>query len=272
MPTSPATSDDPRFQPVRTAYEPSLWADSSLRFGLVVLDTDHASERELRRMLPESGEIFVSRMRHGGDCDLAHLTAMGDQFAIAASLLLPGTALDGIAFSCTSGTAAIGIDAVRRAVEPYHPGTPVISPITAARAAFDELGVTRVAVLTPYVDEVNRMLVQHIEDEGIGVTVLANFGLHTDAEIASVPAEAVAAAAREMDRAGAEGLFISCTGLRVGRIIEPLEAELGLPVVTSNQAMAWDLLRQAGHAQPVEGYGELMRRLGNKEGTANGRE
>ena len=41
-------------------------------------------------------------------------------------------------------------------------------------------------------------------------------------------------------------------------LIRPLEAELGLPVITSNQVMAWHALRQMGISDAVAGYGRLM--------------
>ena len=66
-------------------------------------------------------------------------------------------------------------------------------------------------------------------------------------------------AALTLDRAGADAIFISCTGLRAVDAVEPLEAETGMPVVTSNQAMAWHALRLAGYDAPVEGFGRLLR-------------
>jgi maleate isomerase len=125
-------------------------------------------------------------------------------------------------------------------------------------------------MLTPYIDEVNELLVGYLESQGVAVTTLASFNLHTDVEITSVPGSALVAAARELDRTGAGALFICCTALRTAAIIEPLEKELNLPVITSNQAMTWDMLRLAGYDKPVTGFGGLLERVGG--GTANERE
>lgn len=258
------------FRHIEPDYDPVLWPDSVARFGLIALDSDHCSERELRRMLPpDAGELFVTRVRHGGQCDLQHLAAMSDELARAASLLLPGTELHAIAYGCTSGTVAIGVDTVRRAIDSVRPGTPVTTPMTAACAAFVATGATRIAMLTPYIDEVNELLVGYLESQGVAVTTLASFNLHTDVEITSVPGSALVAAARELDRTGADALFICCTALRTAAIIEPLEKELNLPVITSNQAMTWDMLRLAGYKEPVTGYGRLFEHI---KRTANERE
>jgi maleate isomerase len=56
-----------------------------------------------------------------------------------------------------------------------------------------------------------------------------------------------------------EGVFVSCTSLRVASIVEELEAELGKPVTSSNHALAWHCLRLAGIEDEVPGYGRLFR-------------
>ncbi|MEM2552944.1 MAG: hypothetical protein QXE02_05435, partial [Sulfolobales archaeon] len=60
-------------------------------------------------------------------------------------------------------------------------------------------------------------------------------------------------------REGAEGLFISCTNLRTFEVIEPLEKDLGIPVVTSNQASLWASLRGLGIRERIDGLGRLLR-------------
>lgn len=259
-----ATADRPhvtetRFEPAGVSYEPVLWPDSDARFGLILLDSDHAAEREMRLLLPPRyDDVFVTRVRHGGQCDLQHLAAMGDELARSASLLLPESKLDVIGYFCTSGTVAIGIDRVRNTIQSVRPGAAVTTPISAARDAFHALEVDRIAMMTPYIEEVNRLLVNHLASEGVEVTTLAAFGLHTDVQISSVPADAIVEAARRMSLDGADALFISCTGLRVAGVIGEIERALGIPVVTSNQAMAWEMLRLAGCKQPVPGMGRLL--------------
>ena len=136
----------------------------------------------------------------------------------------------------------------------------VTTPLSAARAAFRALGIRRVAVLTPYSNEVNRMIVDQLEGGGTGVLRLATFDLRTDAEMWAVPPGAIEAAAADMDLEGADAVFVSCTALRSALAIAPLERRLGIPVVTSNQAMLWEMLRSAGDDRPIEGFGRLLAR------------
>ena len=64
--------------------------------------------------------------------------------------------------------------------------------------------------------------------------------------------------AREIDTPKAEGIFISCTNLRTIEIIETLEQDVKKPVISSNQATFWKLMRLAGVGSPIKGYGRLL--------------
>jgi hypothetical protein len=41
-------------------------------------------------------------------------------------------------------------------------------------------------------------------------------------------------------------------------VIEALETEIGMPVITSNQVMAWHVLRRLGLQDQPQGFGRLM--------------
>ena len=61
-----------------------------------------------------------------------------------------------------------------------------------------------------------------------------------------------------LDRPDADAIFISCGALRSLDIAAALEAQVGKPVVTSNQALAWDALRLAGIPDMIPGFGRLL--------------
>lgn len=250
-----------RFRRVAIDWQPEPLA-ARLRFGLVALATDHVSESELHRMLPgDDVDVFATRIRHDGHCDVESLQAMGDELAASCELLLPGTPLDAVAYGCTSGTVAIGFERVAATIRSQRPGVAVTTPITGAEAAFRALGVQRIAVLTPYVDEVNELVADYLEGSGFSVTALSSFGLDTDIRMSTVPPEAIERAALDIDIGDAEALFICCTALRSVSTIAPLEQRLGLPVVSSNQAMLWEMLRASGYTRPIPGHGRLLNEL-----------
>ena len=57
-------------------------------------------------------------------------------------------------------------------------------------------------------------------------------------------------------------VYMPCGSLPVTSVIDRIEAETGLPVVTCVQAQVHACLSRAGYDQPIEGYGRLLRQLG----------
>jgi maleate isomerase len=232
------------------------------RIGVLVPATDQVSEVAFAEMLRgHSVSMVVSRVAFENPVVMANLSRMVDDLARATALLLPEGRIDVVAFSCTSGTVAAGVDRVARAIDAAKPGIPFTTPITAAVAAFRHLGARRIAVLTPYVDEVNDAIRGFLVAAGLEVVEFGSFHLRTEQEIARVPPEAIVSAGRSITGPGAEALFISCTGLQGHAAIAALEAVTGRPVVTSNQAQVWEALSLIGYARPVHGYGRLLATL-----------
>ena len=236
------------------------WLGDQVRLGLIALATDHSSECELWQMAP-SGEVelFVNRVLNHNPTTVENLRAMAPRLTDAASVLLPGSPLDALIYSCTSGTAVIGADEVTRRLQQAKPGVPCTTPLTAAAAAFEALAVSEVAVMTPYVEEVNKTIHESLVSAGVNIRAFKSFGIESDVDMAMLPAATLLDAAVETNVADAQALFISCTALRTVGIVERLEERLGKPVVTSNQAMFWHALRLAGYHKPIDGFGRLMR-------------
>ena len=232
------------------------------RIGVVVPATDQVSEVAFAEMLrghPVS--MVVSRVAFENPVVMSNLSRMVDDLSRATALLLPGGRIDVVAFSCTSGTVAGGVDQVARAIRAAKPGVPFTTPITAAVAAFRRLGAQRIAVLTPYVDEVNEAIRGFLVGAGLDVVEFGSFHLRTEQEIAAVPPDAIVAAGRSIAGPDADALFISCTGLQGHAAIARLEAATGKPVVTSNQAQVWEALSLLDYGRPVHGYGRLLESL-----------
>jgi len=246
-------------EPVRTPY--SLDAGPGrYRIGLVVLASDYVTERDFINMRPsDEVTIHTSRVRNVNPVTVENLRKMAPLITESASLIIPDGRLDSMAYSCTSGTVVIGYEAVRASIQAARPGIPVATPISASLAAFERLGVRRVAVLTPYVDDVNRAIAAHLHQHGVEVPRFTSFHIADDNHMAGLSPEVIHRAALEADSADAEALFISCTAIRAVEAVERIETDLGKPVVTAIQAMFWQALRFAGCQAPVAGYGRLLR-------------
>ncbi|NCW55056.1 MAG: hypothetical protein EBV97_14905, partial [Rhodobacteraceae bacterium] len=140
-----------------------------------------------------------------------------------------------------------------------RPGIPVVTPITASLAALDLFDAQKLAVLTPYTDDVNSTIVDYLEFHKKTVCSFTSFLIEDNEVMATLSPEAILQGAIEADRPEAEALFISCTAIRALDVVEKIENVIGKPVVTANQALIWQALRISGCSDSVEGYGNLLR-------------
>lgn len=229
------------------------------RIGLVLLATDHTTERDVARICqPDESGVYANRIVYENPTTPENLFRMQPRLTAGAALILPGETLDAIYYSCTAASVVIGDEAVAAAVHAAKPGVPVITPSAAACAAFQTLGVRRISILTPYLPRTSEPIAAYFRAHGLAVVNLTCFGLDDDREMARVSPATIVAAACETIAQDAEALFISCTALRAAEVAGEIERRIGKPVVTSNQAGIWLTLRRAGIERPIEGHGRLL--------------
>lgn len=241
-------------------FDPALDDEpgAAVRIGLVVIATDHTSERDFRRILPSTVDVLVSRVPCRTVTTVESLGEMATDLTQAADLLLPGSQLHAIAFACTTGAIVIGAAKVAQRIQLVRPGVPVTTPIEAAIDAFEAFGVRRISVVLPYLETVNERVVACLEAADLEVVSVVSFEQESDRDMARVRPDAIVAAGVAADRPEAEGVFVSCTALRSAEAAESLERRLGKPVVTSNQALCWRLMRLTGVHAKIAGYGALL--------------
>lgn len=228
------------------------------RLGLVALSTDLTSERDAMRVLPpEDTALHVARIAFENPTTPDNLRAMLPDLTRTADLLVPGLDLAAICFSCTSASITLGDAEVDAAIGRARPGVPVVTPARAARRAFAALGLRRIVVLTPYVVETTGPVADYFSDAGFDVVRICCLDLADDRDIARLSADTILAAAEAADTPEAEGIFFSCTSTPALGLIAKVEARLGKPMVTSNQAALWQMLGLARAPMP-KGYGRLF--------------
>lgn len=233
---------------------------ATARLGLIALASDHTAEGELRALVERPGvALYTTRVANDPIVTPDSLRAMEAGLTDAASRLLPGVDFDVIAYGCTSASTVIGEGAVTARIRAAKSKVAIATPIGAARAALTALGARSVAVLTPYTDDVNARIHGHLVDHGFSVTAFGSFKDDNDNSVARIDTGSIETAARDLAAApGTEAVFISCTSIRFAAHIAALEAALNLPVLTSNTALAWSMLRQAGIDAPEPDKGRLF--------------
>ncbi len=246
------------WQLVEPAYGPGLGARASI--GLIALGTDKVGEIDTREFLSgiDGVAMFTTRIPMAEVATPQSLAAMGPHLEEAARRIIPGSKLDAIAFSCTSGTVAIGCGNVRKSIGQARPGIEVATPVEAGAEALRRLGAKRITLMVPYLIDTANLISGFFEEGGFEILAKATFNLGGDPDMNRVSAESLIETGARVFDPRSDALFLSCTGLYTSPVVQRLEQRIGKPVVTSNQAVAWHALRLAGITDKVKGRGILF--------------
>ncbi len=243
-------------------YELDGGIASRAAIGLVVLATDRTIERKWRSLLGgiDGVAYYQGRIWNSPVITPEELARMEELIPAAVDLIEPNDfPLDVVAFGCTSGAMVIGDDRVADRVHEVRPGVAVTNPIGAGLAAMRALGARRIALLTPYIDEINAWMRDYIEERGISVPVMGSFNNGADSEVARISETSIEDALVDLGQhPSVDAVFVSCTSLRVASIVTRAEDRIGKPVTSSNHAMAWHALRLAGVDDALPGRGQLF--------------
>lgn len=239
-------------------YEIDEGAGGGCRLGLILLSTDETLEYEARQVLAgQSVNLLHARIPAQAHVTPEDLEMMAGEMTGTAARLPDG--LRAVAYACTSGATVIGPRRVQDLVQLAHVDVPVTDPMSSVIAGLGALGVKRIALVTPYVPEVTAPMSAYLAEHGIEVVSEVSFGQSEDWTVARITEGSTRAAMLEAGRApGVEAVFASCTNLRTFGVIGAVEAELGLPVVSSNQALLWHLLSLGGIKAQGWGPGRLF--------------
>jgi maleate isomerase len=147
---------------------------------------------------------------------------------------------------------------IKEEINKAKPNAKVTTPITAALKAFKHLGLKNIAVLTPYPKDVNVTVYNYLNDNNINVESFSSFNLEYDSEIAQVSLDSLEKEITKIDLSKVDGLFVSCTALKIVDVLDKIEKKENTIVISSNQAIIWDCLRSVGIDSKIQGYGKLF--------------
>ncbi|MEP1201849.1 Asp/Glu racemase [Tateyamaria sp.] len=234
------------------------------RIGVLVPFTNANLEPDFMMMCPPGISIHTARMG-GYDEDAvpdeAQMQGLGAADLDDTLRLLAGIKPDVVVYGCTSATLTHGSN-FDRALAQQIAADSGAKTVTAAGSlvhALAALGAKNIGFASPYVPAINDMAVSFLDTTGVQTVARAGVdaALGNHEQGALTPDEVFALGLRA-DHPSAEAIVLSCTEMRSVETIERLEAALGKPVVTSNQAMMFEILEVLGVHDPVPGFGRLL--------------
>lgn len=223
----------------------------------IVAPFDFALDDEYYKWLPSDVPMFITRTPELLDpnvtVDLAK--QVSSELAVApavGSLLAVKPAA--IGYACTSGSFVEGQEGEQRLhkIMMKAGARAAVTTSGALVEALEALSIKKIAVATPYNEELTQLLIDFLKEFGVEVVSAGYFDMERD--IARIGDEAVKRIAHAIDRSDAEAIFFSCTNLHTFEIIEELECELGKPILSANQVTVWATLKAGGLSTPDIGH------------------
>ncbi|MCK0126907.1 hypothetical protein MWU76_21130 [Gelidibacter sp. F2691] len=231
------------------------------RLGLIVLQTDQTIEHEFAGIFgaQDGVSIYASRIPNAMDVTPETLRQMATDLPHTAGLLPTSFGFDVIGYACTSGATMIGEDRVDALIRGVHPEVKTTNPISACKAALSALGLKRIALVTPYPVDVTLQMQANLRVAGFETTAVATFDQSDDFTVARISADSILKAVLQIGaQSDCDGVFVSCTSLRAMQVIAKAEAILDKPVISSNQVLAWHMMRLAGLSEAPPNAGRLF--------------
>jgi maleate cis-trans isomerase len=235
---------------------------SRAKLGLITPPTNTVNEAEWSRMMPPGVTFHTHRMPlHPDTTSEEGKAGLMRDLASVIGMLKPAR-VDAVAYACTAGSMINPVESLPETLTSSM-GVTAVTTSAAIIRALKTLGAVRLSVATPYHDKLNEHETAFLEENGFTVDNLIGLGIGAGGaseyiRIAETPLEKVADHVRKAFVPGSDAILITCTDFPTLPLIAELEGEFGVPVVTSNQATFWAMLRAAGIEDRFEGFGRLL--------------
>ena len=216
------------------------------------------TDRELWKMVPE--EISLHFTRIPLEKPTTEEYAKMADFVQNNLKLLTDAKVDIIAFCCTAGSLVGGREYDRMIIDRINQATglPATTTSTAIVSALGFLNIKRFSIVSPYSVEFNEIEKSFFENSGFEVVSHRGLGLSNILQQYQTDPHRWYDLVKEVQSDDCDAYLLSCGGIRVVDIIEPLEAELSKSVLASNQVLIWHCLKKMDMLHLVNGPGTLM--------------
>lgn len=209
-----------------------------LRVGLIVPSSNTVMEPDMHRELKNSCAISTSRMFLEETTQQAEIAMLQDE--LPRSIELIGTTDPHVTvFGCTSAGSLGGVTHDQKIGERIEReiGGQSVTIVSSVLFLIDRLEAHRIAVFTPYVNELTESVTDCFREGDYELVKVAGMGIVRNRDIGEVsPSIIQEFVAANMKGVEADCIFLSCTNWQAIDAIKPLREKYGIPVISSNQA------------------------------------
>lgn len=238
-----------------------------MKFGVIAPSTNTVVQPEFDEMRPRGvtnhfARIHIPNDPICGDADFEKLIAAIERELLATvdrvMTCEPGHLIMGMS-SETFWGGLDGSERLRERIE-GHAGVRVTMGSDASRQALARYGeLRRIGVVTPYMPVADEHVRRFFGDCGFEVVRLIGLKCASPVLIAHVGETELRDAIRAVDGPDVEAIVQVGTNLAAARLAGAAETMLDKPILAINTATYWWALRRNGIADPVDGFGSLLR-------------
>lgn len=139
-------------------------------------------------------------------------------------------------------------------------GIPATTAILALNDLLRRLGAKRIAIVTPYLEEVQAKIIENYESAGFTCVAERHAGLQDNFSFAALPAAAIEEMVLAVAAEGPDAITIICTNMDGTRLVPQIERRTGIPVIDSIACTLWGALQTAGiSTAPLSPAGRIFR-------------
>jgi maleate isomerase len=231
------------------------------KLGLIVVGTNPTPREDIGRIVPDGVLVLETRvLLKAPRAELNVVRRLSADLPEAAAVLAQGK-VNAIAVACTSGTVSGGPGHEEQEIHEMQEasgGIPCTTVASSVLNAMRVMGWRRIVVASPYIDEINDAFRIYFPAKGFEVLHIEALSIRDAYELGDVPPHKVYSLVKSAARKEADGIFVPCTTFPAIDIIDEAERDTKKPILTSNQALAWELLRLIGLDEPISGFGRLL--------------
>jgi maleate isomerase len=228
------------------------------RIGLLLPSSNTTQEIEYWQVMPPGVSLHVARLPLR-NVEADSTVRIVEDIETEARKLADAD-VDAIVLAATAPSSRRGLgydqELIRRISEAS--GKPATTASTAQIQAMQVLGIRRLVIAAPWSEEVNRTTASFIEASGYQVLTHRALGHVSNLEIGALDERTAFELGQSIDQAEADAVMLACGNWMTLGIVDRLEQVLDKPVLTTNQVSLWAVLRLAGHAAPLPGWGVLL--------------
>lgn len=244
---------------------------SRYRIGMIVPSSNTTMETELPAILRAREELRPERFTfHSSRLRLHHVTAeelraMNAQTGRAAAELAD-LRPDVVATACLVAIMAQGANyheqaeaEIRTVLEQEQAPAPVVSSAGALVSALNACGARRIAMVTPYMKPLTRLVADYIEAAGIEVHDAVSLEVAENRAVAALDPMSLPGTVKRLDLTGCDALVVSaCVQMPSLPVIEEVERQSGLPTLSAATATVRAVLDALGLEPVAPGAGRLL--------------